>query len=319
MNRQVASLFLGMGFLALVSLSPSIGAWAQDEGFDIIYEGVVDQGGEQAASSLDLSLYGVGGFSPGGAFWATAGGRAAFEADGLAINVDASYGTNGLEIVAGARTEISGFGVAGDVTWSSSSRPVIDLRAWGTLAAFRLTIGVRLAGTNTAITLGGSTDFEGSGLSANVGLAGGTLAQAAVGANLDLGGLTVSGSAGLAGGELSLGGGAGLQLGPVSLIANAGYSGAVGLNATAGGTVGWDAVELSAIGMFDDTGVGAEVSCSLGLGAMRVSFMGRFTSGGLTAEIGGTIPLGAIVTSVSVAFDDQSGLSWVEARFEMPL
>ena len=319
MNRHVASLCLGLGFLALASLSPSIGAWAQDEGFDIIYEGVVDQGGEQPTSSLDLSLYGVAGFSPGGAFWATAGGRAAFEVDGLAIDVDASYGTNGLGIVAGGRTEIGGFGVASDVTWSPSSPPVIDLQAWGTLASFRATIGVQLAGPNTAITLGASTGFEGFGVSANLGLAGGTLAQATIGANMDLGELTMSGSAGLSGGQFTLGGGAGLQLGPASLIANAGYSGAVGLNATAGGTVGWDAFELSAIGMFDGTGVGAEVSCSLGLGAMRASFMGRFTSGGLTVEIGGTIPLGATITSVSVAFDDQSGLSWVEARFEMPL
>jgi hypothetical protein len=318
-NRFSKSQKLRCGLLVFIALFISSGAWAQDTGFDILYEGVVDSEPDKAESKLDLLLYGVAGFNPGGTFWATGGARAAFALDGLALNVDASYGTSGFQIIAGGETEIGGFGVGGDVSWAPGGPAIIDLRGWGTVDVFRLSANVLLGGTNTAVTLSGSTDFEGFGLSANLGLSAGGLTQAAVGANMALGGLSISGSAGISGGQVNVGGGASLQVGPLSLIANAGYDGAIGMNAIVGGTLGWSAFEASVIGLLDNTGVGAEVSSELTLGPTTMMFTGRFSVGGLSVEVGVRIPLGGAVTSVSVAFDDQSGFSWAEAGFELPL
>lgn len=319
MNRFSKSQRLGCGLVVVFALFASSGAWAQDEGFDIIYEGVVDQEPDNAESVLDLTLYGVAGFSPGGAFWATGGARAAFEFGGMLLNLDASYGTSGFQIVAGGQAEISGFGVGGDVSWSPGGPAVIDLRGWGTLDVFRLSANVLLGGANTAVTLSGSTDFEGFGLSANLGLSGGGITQALLGANMTLGGLSLSGSAGLSGGQVNVGGGAGVEVGPLSLIANAGYDGGVGVNATVGGTLGWSGFEISVIGLLDNTGVGAEVSSELALGFATLMLTGRLSGGGLSAEVGGKLPLGAAIASLSVAFDNQSGFSWAEAGFELPL
>jgi hypothetical protein len=311
---------IGWALLVILVLSLSGGVLAQDQGFDITYEGVVDSEPEAVESTfVELSLYGVGGFSAGGAFWASGGARANFSLEGFTVYGDGSYGTSGLEIRAGAQTEFLGFGVAGDATWTLGNPAVIDLRTWGKLDIFRLTINVRLAGANSAITLSGNTDFERFGLSANLGVASGNLTQASIGANTQMGGLSISGSGGLSAGGLNVGGGAGFQLGPVSVIANAGYDGAVGLNATGGATVGWEPIELSVIGLYDNTGVGLQVSSELKLGSTTLTFMGRFSGGGLTGDVGGNLPLGAAIASFSVAFDSQNGFAWAEVGFEMPL
>lgn len=320
MKRRIVHPSIGLAAIALLLvLAPAGRMLAQDEGFDVIYEGVVDSATPEPEATLDLSLYGTAGFSVGGSFWAAAGTQAVFSIESVEIDLDASYGTDGLQLLAGAQTEIAGFGVGGDLSWSPGTRPVIDVRGWGTLGVFRLTLNVRLAGANTAVTISGTTDFEGFGLSANAGLAGGRLTQASVGANAAVGALSLSGSAGLAGGTLSVGGGAGLQIGAVSVIANAGYDGAIGLNATAGGTVSLDALEITAIGLYDNTGIGSEISGELGLGAMTATFMGRFSSGGLSVEVGARLPLGPATATFSVALDDQDGFSWAEIGFDMPL
>lgn len=307
------------GWAVIIMLAASLSLFAEDEGFDVSYEGVVDSQAEAAGTDLNLALYGKAGTTGMGVFWASAGVRVGLSVGRVAVHADAGYGTSGLEVQAGAETEILGFGVAGDTTWSPGSQPTIDLRGWGTLDLLSITANVRLSGGAPAITLSASTDLEGFGLSANLGLAGGSLSQASVGANTKLGGLSVSGNAGLAAGTVNVGGGAGLQLGPVSLIANAGYDGAVGLNATAGGTVGWEVFQLHVVGLYDNTGAGLEVSSEVLLGAMTVSFMGRFSAGGLNAEVGASLPLGAVASSFSVAFDSQNGFSWAEVGFEMLL
>jgi len=308
-----------IGWAFIIALAASLSLAAEDEGFDVSYEGVVDSQAEAAGTDLNLALYGKAGTSGTGVFWASAGIRAGFSVEGFAVHADAGYGTNGLEVQAGAETEILGFGVAGDTTWTPGSQPTIDLRGWGTLDLLSITANVRLSGGAPAITLSASTDLEGFGLSANFGFAGGNLSQASVGANTKLGGLSVSANAGLNAGAFNVGGGAGLKLGPLNLIANAGYDGTVGINAAAGGTIGWEAFEVNAIGLYDNTGVGLELSSELSLGAMTVSFMGRFSAGGLNAEVGASLPLGALAATVSVAFDSQNGFSWAEVGIEMPL
>jgi len=308
-----------IGWALIAALAASLSLAAEDEGFDVSYEGVVDSQAEAEGSDLNLALYGIAGTSGSGVFWASAGARVGLSIGGVAVRADAGFGTNGLEIQAGAEAEILGFGVAGDTTWTPGSQPTIDLRGWGTIDPIRVTANVRLAGGAPAFTLSASTDLEGFGLSANLGLAGGTLSQASVGANTMLGGLSVSASAGLNAGAFNVGGGAGLKLGPLNLIANAGYDGAVGINAAAGGTIGWEAFEVNAVGLYDNTGVGFELSSDLSLGAMTVSFMGRFSAGGLNAEVGASLPLGTLATTVSVAFDTQNGFSWAEVGLEMPL
>ena len=131
--------------------------------------------------------------------------------------------------------------------------------------------------------------------------------------------MSVSGSAGISGGQVNVGGGASLQAGPVSLVANAGYDGAIGMNAIAGGTLGWDVFETSVIALLDNTGVGAEVSSQLALGSTTLMLTGRFSGGGLTVDVGGSLPLGGAIASVSVAFDSQNGFAWAEIGLEMPL
>jgi hypothetical protein len=303
-------------FVVLGAVLPSV---AQDQGFDVIYEGVVDPAAEPGAAQLDIALYGLAGYSAAGAFWASAGVRAGFSFAGLSVDVDAGYGTDGMKVQAGASAEIFGFGVAGDVTWSPGAQSIIDLRCWGALDPIRVTANVRLAGANTAVTLSGTTDLGGYGLSATVGLSGGTLAQASVGANMGLGGLSISGSAGISASGFNVGGGVGLELGPLNVIANAGYDAEVGPNATVGGSVGWEAFELNVVGLYDNTGVGAELLARLSLGTATIGFTGRFSGGALNAEVNGSLPLGSVTTSFSVAFDSQSGFAWAEVGFEMPL
>ncbi|MBU1050629.1 hypothetical protein KKG90_11475, partial [Candidatus Bipolaricaulota bacterium] len=283
---------LGWGLFVILSLS--LGGLAQDQGFDVVYEGVVDSETKAAPSNLNLTLYGIAGTSANGAFWASAGTRMALTLGDASLTADVGYGMNGLEIQGGIQTKLLGFGVAGDVSWRPSTTPVIDLRGWGGLDAFQFTANARLAGANSAITLSGSTEFEGFGLSANLAMAGGTLSQASLGANMGLGGLSLSGSAGMTGGQVNVGGGCGLQLGPANLIASAGYDGGLGLNATAGATLGWEGFDASAIGQFDNTGVGLEASAELRFGQTRLTFMGRFSTNTTTFEVGGTLPLGPI-------------------------
>lgn len=308
-----------IGWIAVLCLGFFFLATGQDQGFDVIYEGIVDAPSGPPEAMIDLRLYGVGGFMAGGTFWGSAGVRAAVRVDGFALHADGSYGTDGVKVQAGAQTEIEGFGLAGDIGWTPGQTPIIDLRGWGALDVFRLTANVRLAGVNTSLVFGGTTDFGGFGVSANVGLAGGNLTQATVGANTELGAFILSGSAGLTSGQVSAGGGVGLQIGPVNLTGHVGYHGGIGLNAMVGGNLLLETVQFTAVGLYDNTGVGLEATGELALGTMTARFTGRFTSGGLSFEVGGDIPLGSLRASLSVALDDANGFNWAELRVELPL
>jgi hypothetical protein len=320
MQRENAIRTLGWALAA--SLSVAIATVAQDQGFEIIYEGVVESGdeGAQAADSarLQLSLYGLAGYSAGGTLWASAGLRAQFAIRGFAVDADVGYGTQGLSAQAGASGELAGFGVAGDVSWTSDSTPSIDLTTWGEIELFRVTANAHLAGANSSFTLSGSTDLSGYGLSATVEVSGGKLAQASLGANLGLGDLSLSGSAGIAGGQINVGGGVGLKLGPVDLVANAGYDGAVGVNATVGANASWQGFEMSAVGLFDDTGLGLELLARLAVKGGEVGFTGRLSGGSLNAEVSGSLSLGSMTADLSIAFDTQNGFAWAEVGLEVP-
>ncbi len=309
--------------IALIAVAVfSLLAMAEDQGFDVIYEGPVQPEGSTAPApmtQLDVSLYGNAGFSVAGSFWATAGGKAELDLGALSISADLSAGTAGFQALLGAETNLAGFHIAGDVTLTPAGTPVVDLRAWGSFGAVRLTGNARLAGAATSMSFGLSTDFGGYGVSGNVGISGGTLTTASAGANTEIGDLSLSISGGWAGGRLNAGGGLALQLGSVNLAANAGYDSALGMNATASAGVGFGALQMTAVGLYDNTGVGLETSGEVQLGGSTLSFMGRFSIGTMSFELGGAIPLGAIQTSFSVAFDNQTGFSWAEVGFELPL
>ncbi|MEW5826986.1 MAG: hypothetical protein AB1778_09175 [Candidatus Bipolaricaulota bacterium] len=290
---------------------------AQDEGFEIIYEGYAEDD-SAAAASLDVTLYGTAGFA-GSSFWASAGARAAFSVGAIEARVDAAAGTDGTTVQGGASTEVAGFGIAGDATWSPGAATVIDLRGWGSLADFQVTANLRLAGGDSAVHLGVSTEFDDIGLSANLGLTSAGISQASVGANLPIGSAIASASAGLAAGRFSAGAGLGIELGPVSVTASVGYDAAVGFNAMAGGTMNSDSFRASAIALYDNTGLGGEISGELDLGLATALLMARFSGGGLSLEVGGRLRLGNGFGAGSVAFDTQGGLSWIEVGFEMPL
>ena len=309
--RSAASILLAVCALAW-------GALGQDEGFEIIYEGYADEE-ESSLARFNITLYGDAGFSGAGAFWATAGGRATFSIEGFEIRANASAGTDGITIQGGVTTEILGFGAAADATWSPGSTTVIDLRGWGAIDTFQLTANVRLAGQATSLSLGASTDFEGLGLSANLGMSGAGISQASVGANMQLGAATVSGSAGLNAGRFSASAGIGLVVGPANVTASAGFDAEIGMNAMAGGGVTWEGFQATAIALFDNTGLGGEVRSEIGLGAMTATLMARLAGSNISLEVGGRLPLGSALASVSVAFDTQGGLSWAEISFEMPL
>jgi hypothetical protein len=310
--------FLSAASILLAVSALVWGAFGQDEGFEIIYEGYVDEE-ETNRARLDITLYGTAGFAGAGAFWASGGGRGTFSIEGFEVHVDASAGTDGITVQGGTTTEIAGFGVAGDVVWSPGSTTVFNLRGWGSIADFQLTANVRLAGGNTTANVGAGTEFEGFGLSANLGIGGDGINQASVGANLQLGEATVSGSAGLTAGRFSAGAGLGLALGPVNMTASAGYDAELGLNAMAGGGLALGGFQATAIGLFDNTGIGGEVVGEVGLGSMTATFMGRFAGSSLSIEVGGRLPLGKTLVSASVAFDTQGGLAWAEVGFEMSL
>jgi len=310
--------FLSAASILLAVCALLVTAIGQDEGFEIIYEGYADEE-ETNLAKLDITLYGTAGFAGAGAFWASAGGRGTFSIEGFEVHVDASAGTNGITVQGGTTTEIAGFGVAGDVVWSPGSTTVFNVRGWGSIADFQLTANVRLAGGDTTANLGIGTEFEGFGLSANLGIGGAGINQASLGANLQIGEATISGSAGLTAGRFNLGAGIGLVVGPVNATASAGYDAELGLNAMVGGGATWEGFRATAIALLDNTGIGGEVSGELGLGAMTATFMGRFAGSSLSLEVGGRLPLGPAQVSVSVAFDTQGGLSWAEVGFEMPL
>jgi len=309
-HRWIATLLLAVCALTW-------GAASQDTGFEVIYEGYADEE-EAAAIDLDIALYANAGFSGAGAVWATAGGRAAFSVDGFGIHVDASGGTNGMQVQGGVTTEIAGFGLAGDVIWSPGATTVINLRGWGTLGTFQVSGNARIAGNNTSFSVGAGTDFEGFGLSANLGFGGAGVSEASVGANLSLGDATVSASAGLVSGRFNAGGGIGLTVGPANVTASVGFDAEIGLNAMAGGSVAWEEFQATAIALFDNTGFGGEVSSEIGLGNLTATFMGRLAGSSISLEVGGRLPLGSAIVSVSVALDTQGGLSWAEVGFELP-
>jgi hypothetical protein len=103
------------------------------------------------------------------------------------------------------------------------------------------------------------------------------------------------------------------------VTANAGYSTGLGINAVASAGLGWEAFQATAVAMMDNTGIGFEVDGELMLGNLIVSVLGRFGGGDLSVEIGGQLPLGPMNASISVAFDNTTGLSWAEFGFEWPL
>jgi len=306
-------------WMLIITCALSLAGAAQDEGFEIIYEGYADEETTGPLARLDVTLYGTAGLSAGSAFWASAGGRATFVLGDFEIRADASIGTDGITVQAGTTTEIAGFGVAGDATWSPGGAPVIDLRGWGALADIQVTANVRVAGRNSTLNLGLGTDLDGLGLSANLGLTAAGINQASAGANLQLGDATVSGSAGLAAGRFSTAAGIGLVVGPINVTASAGYDGAYGLNAMAGGGLESEAFRATAIALYDNTGVGAELSSELDLGSATALLMARFGGTSLSVEVGGRLPMGKSVASASVAVDTRNGFSWAEVGFEMPL
>ncbi len=320
MQAQKTFKFLGWAFLALLGVA--LAAGGQDQGFEILYEGVVeseDDVGDTQPGPIEMALYGLAGYSASGTLWASGGLRAGLTIEGFALDADVGYGTQGLDVQAGASGEISGFGVSGDVSWVLGGPPLINLAAWGQVETFRVTGNVSLAGPNTSVTLSGSTRLEGLGLSGTVGLAGGKLSQASLGASMELGDLAISGSAGLANGQLSVGCGLGLGLGPVDLIANAGYDGAVGINATVGANLNAKGLEFSAVGLFDDTGLGIELLVRLAIEGGQVGLTGRMSGGSINGEVSGSLALGATTVTFSVALDTTRGFAWAEAGIELPL
>lgn len=300
--------------LAILATSLSIGA--QDQGFEIISEGVVEP---TVGAAFNATIFGTAGYSFVGTLWASAGARISFTVDAFELTASASAGTEGIQLRAGASTEMFGFGTAGEVTYTLGNTPAITLRGWGEVAGIGLTANATLAGTAISVLVGGNMDLEGFGVSANLGFAGGTLTTASVGANTSVGALSLSANGGWAGGQFTVGGGAGIILGPVQVTGNAGYSTGLGINAVASAGLGWEAFQVTAVAMLDNTGIGFETNGQLVLGNLVVSVLGRFGGSDLSVEIGGQLPLGTLMTSISVAFDNTTGLSWAEFGFEMPL
>jgi hypothetical protein len=301
---------------ALISLGlPGTG---QDQGFDVIYEGVpLQEPVSQSAFSAILTAQ--AGFSAAGGAWASAGARAKLTFDPFELHAEGSVGTDGLLLSVGAETFLMGFRMGGDVTFAPGTGIVIDLRGWGQLAAVQLTGNVRLAGAASSITLGASTDLGGFGVSGNVGFAGGALNSAVLGANTQLGPLSLSASGGTVNGQLNVGAGAGIKLGALSLAANAGYDAGLGVNATASAGIRSGSLDASVVALVDNSGVGVESAGQIGLGSVTARFMLRFSQGGVSGEVGGALPLGPLSTTVSVGFDDQIGFSWAEVGVELPL
>ena len=302
--------------LALAILAVSLLVGAQDQGFDVISEGVVEP---TTISALDITLFGNAGYSFTGTFWASAGARVGFTLDAFEIHASASAGTDGTQIQGGVTTELFGFGAAGDVTYTLGNTPVISLRGWGDVAGIGFTANATLAGTAVSFLVGGNMNLENYGLSANLGFANGTFTTASVGANTSLGALSLSANGGWAAGQFTASGGAGLVLGPAQITANAGYNSGIGINAVVSAGLGWTAFQMTAVAMLDNTGIGFESTAQLSLGNLLVSAVGRFGGGDLSLEVGAEIPMGALATSISIAFDSTSGLSWAEIGFEYPL
>jgi len=310
-------LWIALLFFGLLS---SLAA-AQDIGFDVISEGVVEEASEESSgqeSPLSASAYGRVGTSATGAFWGAAGIRAAIGLDALEIHGDAQLGTEGIVATAGVTTTLFGLGTTAEIVYTGG-QPVISLRAWGEAVGFDLSANITFATGGLSALLSATTEMDSYGLSGSLGLAGGNLTTASVGFNTQMGDMTVSASGGWAGGQFSLGGGAGLQIGPVNVTANAGYSSGLGINGVVGGGVAFDGIDASAVVMLDNTGIGIEASGEVALGAATVTGLARLGGTDLSVEVGGRISLGSLSLSISVAFDSSSGFSWAEVGFEMPL
>lgn len=116
-----------------------------------------------------------------------------------------------------------------------------------------------------------------------------------------------------------VGGGAGLVLGPVQITANAGHSGGLGINAVVSAGASWPVFQTTAVAMLDNAGVGLESTAQLEAGDLVFSAVAQFGVGNLSLVIEADIPMGELATSISVAFDNATGLSWAEARFDWPL
>ena len=297
-------------------LAVSLCVGAGDQGFDVISEGVVKP---SAGPSFDIVLFGTTGYSIVGAFWASAGARISFTMDAFEIQGSASAGTDGTQLQAGVTTELFGFGTAADVAYTLGGTPIITARGWGTVAGIGLTANATLAGTAVSLLVGGNMDFDSYGVSASLGFGNGTFNTASVGANTSLGALSLSANGGWAAGQFTVGGGAGLVLGPVQITANAGYNGGLGINAVLSAGLGWPAFQMTAVAMLDNTGVGIESTAQLVLGDLILSAVGQFGGGDLGVEIGASIPMGSLTTAISVALDNATGFAWAEASFEWPL
>jgi hypothetical protein len=303
--------------MAVFVLAASLSCVAQDVGFEVISEGVVDEepGG---GGAFGAALYGKAGYSAAGTFWTSAGIRAELTLAALEIYGDAAAGAAGLSVTAGVTTTMFGFGTAAEVVYAGGA-PTINLRGWGEIAEIGLSANASLAGGAASGLISATKAMSGFGLSASLGVGGGTLTTASLGASTEAGGLSLSVSGGWAAGQFAIGGGAGLRFGPVNLTANAGYNGGLGLNAVLGGELSTDAFQATTVAMLDNTGVGFEASGELALGSATVSALARLGGGDLGLEVGGSIPVGGLVVSLSVAFDTQAGFSWAEVGLELPL
>jgi len=302
--------------LALLMMAVCLAVGAQDQGFDVISEGVIDP---SAGLSFDASVFGNAGYSIIGTLWASAGAQIGITLDAFEMHARASAGTDGTQVQGGISTELFGFGVGGDVTYSLGSAPVIMARGWGEIAGIGVSANASLAGTAISLLLGANMDLEMYGISASLGFANGAFTTASLGANTSLGALSLSANGGWAGAQFTLGGGASLVLGLLQVTANAGYSEGLGINAVLSVGLELQALQMTAVAMLDNTGMGMEATGQLALGDMVLSAISRFGGGDFSAEVGLALPFGALSTSVSVAFDNATGFAWAEASFDLPL
>ncbi len=295
-------------------LAVSLSCAGQDIGFEVISEGVVEP-----TTPFSVTAYGSAGYSIGGAMWASAGARASLTLGEIEVYGDASGGTDGVRIKAGASMTLFGFGTSAEATIVPGGAPTFSLRALGAIDGIQLTVNGSFTVGAISLLAGGSMDLDGFGVSASLGFGGGTITAATVGANTEMGAMSLSATGGWTTGQFTLGGGLGMTLGAFNVTANAGYNSAFGINAVASAGISARSFVATAVGMFDNTGIGVETTAEMGLGATTLSAVGRFAGGNLSVEFGGRLPLGSIQLSLSVAFDNNTGLSWLEASFEMPL
>jgi len=302
--------------VVLAVLAVSLPLVGQDQGFEIISETILEP---SSGPSFDMALFGNAGYSVAGAFWASAGARIGFTVDDFEIFARASAGTDGTQFQGGVTTELFGFGTAGEVSYTLGGTPVISLRGWGDISGIGLTANATVAGTAVSVLVGGNMTFDTYGASASLGFANGTLSTASIGANTTMGAMSLSVNGGWTGGQFVAGGGLGIELGPFQITANAGYNSALGINAVGSAGLAWEAFQASAVAMFDNTGIGFEANALLSLGSLTLTTLARLGGTDLSWEVGGELIMGSLALSFSVAIDTNSGFSWAEVGFNLPL